>query len=80
MKEQKILERAIEEARANGFCGDKVLGSDFSCDIVVHRGAGAYICGEETGLINPSKARGQIPESSPLISLPFWDFINAQLS
>ena len=47
----QILERAIEEARAKNLLGDNILGSGYSCDIIVHRGAGAYICGEETGLI-----------------------------
>ena len=47
----KILERAIYEAKEKGFCGENILGSGYSCDLVVHRGAGAYICGEETGLI-----------------------------
>ena len=37
----RILESAIAEAKAKGFCGDKILGSDFSCDLVVHQGAGA---------------------------------------
>ena len=45
----KILERAIEEAREKNFLGDNILGTGYSCDIIVHRGAGAYICGEETG-------------------------------
>ena len=40
-----ILERAIAEAKEKGFCGEKILGTDYSCDLVVHRGAGAYICG-----------------------------------
>ena len=39
----KILERAIAEAKAKGFCGDNIAGSGYSCDLVVHRGAGAYI-------------------------------------
>src|SRR5262249_54214442 len=47
----RILETAIGEAYAKGFLGEKILGSGFSLDITVHRGAGAYICGEETGLI-----------------------------
>src|SRR5574343_1892017 len=46
-----ILEQAIEEAKANGFLGKNILGSGFDCNIYVQRGAGAYICGEETALI-----------------------------
>jgi NADH-quinone oxidoreductase subunit F len=45
------FERALEEARGSGFLGRKILGSDFSFDIVVHRSAGRYICGEAKGLI-----------------------------
>jgi len=44
----KILEKAIAEARAQGLLGTNVLSSGFDLDIWVHRGAGAYICGEET--------------------------------
>ena len=46
-----ILEHAIEEAKTNGFLGKNILGTGFDCEIYVHRGAGAYICGEETALI-----------------------------
>ncbi|MFC2053188.1 NADH-ubiquinone oxidoreductase-F iron-sulfur binding region domain-containing protein [Chloroflexota bacterium] len=46
-----LLESAIEEAENDGFLGNNVLGSNFSFSIHVHRGAGAYICGEETALI-----------------------------
>jgi NADH-quinone oxidoreductase subunit F len=46
-----ILEQAIAEAKHNGFLGKNILGSGFDCEIYVHRGAGAYICGEETALI-----------------------------
>ena len=44
----KILEKAIEEARSKKLLGKKILGTKFDCEIYVHRGAGAYICGEET--------------------------------
>jgi NADH-quinone oxidoreductase subunit F len=46
------FERALEEARQAGFLGDKVLGTDFSFDVVVHKSAGRYICGEAKGLIH----------------------------
>ncbi len=46
-----ILNRAITEAKANGWLGKNILNSGFDCEIYVHRGAGAYICGEETALI-----------------------------
>jgi len=51
VKEAKILERAIKEAEEAGFLGENILGSGFNHRMYVHRGAGSYICGEETGLI-----------------------------
>jgi len=48
----KRLRLAVEQANEKGFLGEKILGSPFSFDIIVRRGAGAYICGEETSLIN----------------------------
>lgn len=47
-----IFERALEEARGSGYLGRKILGTDFSFDVVVHRSAGRYICGEAKGLIH----------------------------
>jgi NADH-quinone oxidoreductase subunit F len=61
----KILEKAIEEARANNFVGENVLGSGYSCDILVHRGASAYICGEETGLIESLEGKRAYPRIKP---------------
>src|SRR5207249_5873123 len=49
--EARILERAIQEAREAGFVGKNILGSPWSCEVTMYVGAGAYICGEETGLI-----------------------------
>ena len=51
LAEFEILVRALEEARNAGLVGANILGTGESCTIVLHRGAGAYICGEETGLI-----------------------------
>ena len=48
----KILDSALAEAAAAGYIGERILGGDFSCSLVLHRGAGAYICGEETGLLD----------------------------
>ena len=59
------LETAIEEARAHNFLGEDILGSGYSCDIIVHRGAGAYICGEETGLIESLEGRRANPRIKP---------------
>src|SRR5262249_44666706 len=47
----RATQQAIDEAYAAGLLGKNVLGKDFSLDAYIHRGAGAYICGEETGLI-----------------------------
>ena len=52
----RILVEAIEEAKAKGFVGKNVCGSDYSCEITVCRGAGCYVCGEETGLISDRKS------------------------
>jgi len=47
-----ILERALQEARQAGYIGKNILGSGYDLEMILHRGAGAYICGEETGLIS----------------------------
>jgi NADH-quinone oxidoreductase subunit F len=55
-----VLERAVAEANQRGYLGADILGSGFDLDIVVHRGAGAYICGEETALLESLEGyRGQ---------------------
>ncbi len=70
-----ILEQAIEEAKANGFLGKNILGTGFDLEIYVHRGAGAYICGEETALIESLEGK----RGNPRIKPPFpavkgaWD-------
>jgi NADH-quinone oxidoreductase subunit F len=61
----RILEQAIQEARAKGFLGTNVLGSGFDLEIHVHRGAGAYICGEETGLIESLEGKRPYPRIKP---------------
>lgn len=61
----KRLGTAISEAYANGYLGKKIFGSDHSLNVYVHRGAGAYICGEETALLESIEGlRGQ-PRSRP---------------
>ncbi|TAF53242.1 MAG: NADH oxidoreductase (quinone) subunit F [Sphingobacteriia bacterium] len=60
-----ILETAIEEAKANGFLGKNILGTGFDCNIYVHRGAGAYICGEETALIESLEGKRGNPRIKP---------------
>jgi NADH:ubiquinone oxidoreductase subunit F (NADH-binding)/(2Fe-2S) ferredoxin/Pyruvate/2-oxoacid:ferredoxin oxidoreductase delta subunit len=63
----KRLLLAIDEARAYGLLGEDILGSGFSFDISVHRGAGAFVCGEETSLIN--SLEGKLPQ--PRVKPPY---------
>jgi NADH-quinone oxidoreductase subunit F len=60
-----VLERAIEDARKHGVLGDNVLGSGFRHEIYVHRGAGAYICGEETGMLESLEGKRGQPRVKP---------------
>jgi NADH-quinone oxidoreductase subunit F len=64
-EEADILEAAVSEAYARGFAGDDILGSGFSCSLVVHRGAGAYICGEETALLDSLEGKRGNPRLKP---------------
>jgi NADH-quinone oxidoreductase subunit F len=59
------LEAAVEEARAKGYLGDRILGSDHSLTLWVHRGAGAYICGEETALLDALEGKRGNPRLKP---------------
>ena len=61
----KAAELAIEEARAAGLVGQNILGTDFSCDVWVHPGAGAYICGEETALLTSLEGNRGYPRIKP---------------
>ncbi len=61
----QILARAVEEAYEAGYAGKDVLGSGVTIDITVHVGAGAYICGEETGLMNSLEGRRGQPRVKP---------------
>src|ERR1043166_7592867 len=61
----EILEQAIAEAKNNGWLGKNILGSGFDCEIYVHRGAGAYICGEETALIESLEGKRGNPRMKP---------------
>src|SRR5437763_12304505 len=60
-----ILEAAIAEARDAGYIGEKILGSDHTISLVLHRGAGAYICGEETGLLDSLEGKRGNPRLKP---------------
>ncbi|MDP4284076.1 MAG: NADH-quinone oxidoreductase subunit NuoF [Bacteroidota bacterium] len=60
-----ILDKAIDEAKQNGFLGKNILGSGFDCEIYTHRGAGAYICGEETALLESLEGKRGLPRIKP---------------
>ena len=64
-REAKLLNAAIHEAYAKGLLGKNIAGSGFDFDITVHRGAGAYICGEETGLLNSLEGKRGEPRVKP---------------
>ncbi|MEM9079778.1 MAG: NADH-quinone oxidoreductase subunit NuoF [Verrucomicrobiota bacterium] len=61
----KIVEKAIWECHQKGFLGKNIQGSGFDLEIYVHRGAGAYICGEETGLIESLEGKRPYPRIKP---------------
>ena len=60
-----ILEAAIAEAANAGYLGERILGSEFTLSLVLHRGAGAYICGEETGLLDSLEGKRGNPRLKP---------------
>jgi NADH-quinone oxidoreductase subunit F len=59
------VNRAVDEAYAAGYLGRDILGSGYGLEMIVHKGAGAYICGEETGLINSVEGRKGQPNIKP---------------
>lgn len=61
----KLLNQALAEARAKNFLGKNILGTGYDLEIYVHRGAGAYICGEETGLIESLEGKRAYPRIKP---------------
>jgi len=65
VREARILEGALSEARAAGFLGKDILGTGFDLDVTLHRGAGAYICGEETSTINSLEGKRGWPRLKP---------------
>jgi NADH-quinone oxidoreductase subunit F len=60
-----VLERAVEEATQAGYIGKNILGSGYDVDVIVHRGAGAYICGEETALLSSLEGGRGWPKVKP---------------
>ena len=65
MQPWRVFSAAVREAYDAGLLGKNILGSGFDFDIVVHRGAGAYICGEETGLISSLEGKKGWPKIKP---------------
>lgn len=63
--QKQRLDEAIAEAYAQGYLGKSVMGSGFAVDIYTHRGAGAYICGEETGLLESLEGKRAYPRNRP---------------
>ncbi len=61
----RVLQRALADAYAGGYLGKNILGSGFDLDLYVHRGAGAYICGEETGLLESLEGKRGQPRMKP---------------
>jgi NADH-quinone oxidoreductase subunit F len=59
------LAGAAEEAYAAGYCGEHILGTDFSCDLVIHRGAGSYVCGEASALLSSIEGKRGYPRNRP---------------
>jgi NADH-quinone oxidoreductase subunit F len=70
LSQAELLETALEEARAAGYIGRNVLGSGFDVDVLLHRGAGAYICGEETALFNSIEGFRGEPRNKPPFPRP----------
>jgi NADH-quinone oxidoreductase subunit F len=60
-----MLDAALSEARDAGYIGEQILGSEHSLSLIVHRGAGAYICGEETGLLDSLEGKRGNPRLKP---------------
>ncbi|MDP3937350.1 MAG: NADH-quinone oxidoreductase subunit NuoF [Deltaproteobacteria bacterium] len=61
----RVLEAALREAYDGGYLGPRVMGTDFAFDVYLHRGAGAYICGEETGLMESLEGKKGQPRKKP---------------
>jgi len=59
------LAGAVEEAYEAGYFGERILGTDFACDVVVYRGAGSYVCGEASGLITSIEGKKGYPRNRP---------------
>ena len=61
----RMLQRAIDDATARGYIGENILGSGYSLNVYIHRGAGAYICGEESALMDSIEGKRGYPRVKP---------------
>ena len=59
------LAGALEEAYAAGYFGERILGAEFACDAIIHRGAGSYVCGEASGLLSSIEGKRGYPRNRP---------------
>ncbi|HXH76343.1 MAG TPA: NADH-quinone oxidoreductase subunit NuoF [Bacteriovoracaceae bacterium] len=64
-KETRLMQKAIDDAKARGFLGKNILGSGFDFELILYKGAGAYICGEETALLNSLEGKRGEPRLKP---------------
>ncbi|PJF20292.1 MAG: NADH-quinone oxidoreductase subunit F, partial [Phototrophicales bacterium] len=64
-REAELLQQAVDEAYEAGYLGDDACGIGRRFDVVIHRGAGAYICGEETALLNSLEGKKGMPRLKP---------------
>lgn len=69
-----ILQNAIDEAYEMGFLGDNIFGKNYKLDITIHRGAGAYICGEKSALLESMEGKRGHPRLKPHQKEPEWYF------
>jgi len=65
LEQTRVLERALAEAREHGYLGRNIRGSGFDCEVYLHRGAGAYECGEETALLESLEGKRGLPRVKP---------------
>ncbi|WP_201353294.1 NADH-quinone oxidoreductase subunit NuoF [Hydrogenimonas urashimensis] len=71
---QKVLQRAVDEAYEAEILGEKVMGHGYRVDVTIHRGAGAYICGEKSALLESMEGKRGHPRLKPHKKEPEWYF------
>ena len=76
---EAILQKAIDDAYEKGYLGENIIGKNFNLDITIHRGAGAYICGEKSALLESLEGKRGHPRLKPKAKEPEWYFGNPTL-